>query len=33
MENILYELTAGTLNQKYDKIINCRVVKPPHEKK
>lgn len=31
MEEVSYELTTSTLNQKYEQIINCRVVKPPHE--
>lgn len=31
MEQITYEMTVWTLNQKFDKIINCRVVKPPQE--
>jgi len=32
MESIPYELRAGQLNQTYEKILNCKVVKPPYDK-
>ena len=31
MEPINYDLTSGTLNQVFNKIKNCRVVKPPYD--
>lgn len=32
MEIIPFELQAGDLNNTYDRILNCRKVKPPYEK-
>lgn len=32
MEIVPYELRAGQLNQTYEKILNCRKVKPPYDK-
>lgn len=31
MENLPYELRAGQMNQTFERIKNCRVVKPTYD--